>query len=303
MAKISKDEFEKLADFILKATGVRLEPGKEYLVESRLAPLLEESGASDFTEFLEKLLRGAAFELEEKVIDAITTQETSFFRDKGPFDLLKFKLLPDLLDARLAAGPPGGIPEIRIWSAASSTGQEPYSIAMAAMEVLGGGDTARVSILGTDISKSALLKAEEGVYEDFEVRRGLPPDLLKRWFTKVDGKWKVNAEIRSMVDFRQVDLRKAFRGLGKFDIIFCRNVVIYFDPEERKKLVCGLRSAMAPDGALILGAQEQLSSICELFVVRKHLNSVFYTLKETEDQEGREIAAFARRSPISGRIH
>ncbi len=299
MATISKGDFEKLADFIRKATGVRLEPGKEYLVESRLAPLLEESGTEDFSEFLAKLLGGAARELEEKVIDAITTQETSFFRDRVPFDLFRFKLLPDLLDARLAASPPGSIPEIRVWSAACSTGQEPYSLAMAARDVLGEGDRARVSILGTDISKAALRKAEEGIYEDFEVRRGLSTDLLDRWFTPVGGKWKVKTEIRSMVDFRQVDLRKAFRGLGRFDVIFCRNVVIYFDPEERKKLVCGLRSALALDGALILGAQEQLSSMCELFTVKKHLNSVFYTLKETEEKEGKEIAAFARKSPIS----
>ena len=303
MAKIAKEEFQKLADFIQKVTGVRLEPGKEYLVESRLAPLLEESGSADFGAFLSKLLAGAAAELEGKVIDAITTQETSFFRDRGPFDLFKFKLLPDLLDARQAVLPPGRTPEIRVWSAASSTGQEPYSIAMAAMEVLGETQSARVSILGTDISKAALLKAEEGVYEDFEVARGLPRELLERWFTPVGGKWKVKAEIRSMVDFRQVDLRKAFRAMGKFDVIFCRNVVIYFDPEERKRLVCGLRSALAPDGALILGAQEQLSSLCELFAVRKHLNTVFYTLKETEDRKEKGIAAFARRSPISGKIN
>jgi chemotaxis protein methyltransferase CheR len=213
-------------------------------------------------------------EMEKEIINAITTNETLFFRDASPFEVFKHKIIPDLVDARAKRGV-RPIP-IRIWSAACSTGQEVYSIAISLREALDNLSNYNISILGTDISDNALSKAALGHFNKFEIERGLPTQTLHRYFTPVQNGWKIRDEIKKMATFRKFNLMKPFIGLGKFDIVFCRNVAIYFTPADKKAVFEKIAGVLEPDGALIIGSTESLTGVTNMYEPKRYLRSIFY---------------------------
>lgn len=280
MIKITPNEFSLFAKYILDISGISLEKGKEYLIETRLNPLLEQTGSTSYNDFYQKVRKDFKKDLEKKIVDAISTNETYFFRDKNPFDLLQHKLLPDLIDKRSKSGRAiGGSVPIRIWSAASSTGQEIYSIAMTMKEL---GLTSRqynIKLMGTDISDAAVAQASYGRYNKFEAARGLTPQRLQRYFNRDGDNWRIKDEIRAMASFKKMNLMKPFVGMGKFDIVFCRNVAIYFNPQDRKQLYQKIAGVMERDGYLVIGSTESLTNDTSLFEPKKYLNSIFYQFK------------------------
>jgi chemotaxis protein methyltransferase CheR len=251
-------DYEFLRKLLKERSGLDLSADKQYLVESRLIPLARKAGLPGLPELVQKLKNGADA-LTSDVVEAMTTNETFFFRDKVPFDHLKATVMPELLQARAARR------SLRIWCAASSTGQEPYSIAMCLKE-LGAALTGwRVEIIATDLSQGVLEKSRAGLFSQFEVQRGLPIQLLVRHFVQTGELWQLNADIRAMVQFRQLNLLQDFSHLGVFDIIFCRNVLIYFDQETKTNVFGRLSRMIESDGFLMLGAAETVVGLTEAF--------------------------------------
>ncbi|HEB49005.1 MAG TPA: protein-glutamate O-methyltransferase CheR [Desulfobulbus sp.] len=278
MLKITPEELKVITRYIHEISGIHLDAGKKYLLETRLSSIAEELGCSNYMELYQKAKRDARRQIQQQIIDAISTNETLFFRDEGPFKLLQYKILPELIDARTPKSSFMKTP-IRIWSAASSTGQELYSIAIVIKELVGDTSKFNFKLLGTDISDSAVAQASRGRYNKFEIERGLPRDKLNRYFTLRGGFWQVKDELRAMVHFRKLNLMLPFSGLGKFDIVFCRNVAIYFTMDDRKKLFNKIADILEPDGYLIIGSTESLTGICPRFKPKRHLRSIFYQLK------------------------
>ena len=277
---ISLEELRAFAQYVRKLTGIALDDSKGYLLESRLGGMLVETGAGTFGELLFKIKGDLTRRLERKLIDQITTGETLFFRDQAPFELLAHKILPDLIDRRTAAQRlPGPIP-IRIWSAACSNGQEVYSIAMILKELVGGaGDRYQIRILGTDISDQAVATASRGIYNRVEIERGLPADKLRRYFTpERDGAYRINDELRAMATFRTLNLMNDFASVGRFDIVLCRNVAIYFTDPDRASVFNRLGKVMETDGYLLIGATESITGLCPQYVSQRYLRSVYYQL-------------------------
>jgi len=278
MIKITPPEFDVFTRYILEISGIALAKGKEYLVETRLSPLVEELGCTSFTDFHRRVKSDFKKDLEKRIIDGISTNETYFFRDKTPFELLQYKIIPDLMDRRTKVKT-GLKTNIRLWSAASSTGQEIYSIAMALTEIGINPANYNIKLLGTDISDAAVAQASYGWYNKFEIARGLDPKRLTRFFNQDKDGWRIKDEIRFMAQFKQINLMKPLLGLGKFDVILCRNVMIYFTPEDRRKIYSNLAKLLEPDGYLIIGSTESLANDSDLFVPQRYLKSVFYQLK------------------------
>lgn len=272
---IKPDEIQLFAKYIYGLTGIHIEASKAYLIETRLGRLLEAERCESYSEFYHKAKANGSKALEKKIIDAITTNETLFFRDTNPFELLKYKILPEVIDrqATKSMGTP-----IRIWSAACSTGQEIYSIAIVIKELLGNSGV-NVKITGTDLSDAAIQQASYGSYNKFEIERGLPQSSLQRYFKADGANWKIKDELRAMATFRKFNLMDSFSAMGKFDIIFCRNVAIYFTLEDRMKLFNKIADALEPDGFLIIGSTESLTGVCPRFVPKRHLKSIFYQLR------------------------
>jgi len=279
MVKISLDEIKVLSKYVKDTTGIFLDEGKAYLIETRLKNIVEETGCTSYGELYAKAKTDVSKTIERKIIDAITTNETLFFRDSGPFELLQHKILPDLIDNRSTKSS-GLLPlPIKIWSAACSTGQETYSISMVLKELLSDISRYSIKLVGTDISDAAIAQASYGTYSKFEIERGLTHDKLQRYFNSKGDKWKVKDEIRSMASFRKLNLMLPFNGLGKFDIVFCRNVAIYFTMEDRKKLFEKIADILERDGYLIIGSTESLTGVCPRFEPKRYLRSIFYQLK------------------------
>ncbi len=277
MVKIKPEEIKVLSTYIYNVSGISIDASKAYLLETRFGKLLDEEGCKSYTEFYNKAKADTRKVLEKKIINAITTNETLFFRDNSPFDLLKHKILPDLMDAR-AKGGNRAAPHLKIWSSACSTGQEAYSIAIVIKELLGSGMANKMTLLGTDLSDAAVTQASNGTYNKFEIERGLPPEKLQRYFTPTGSNWKIKDEIRAMATFKRINLMQPFVGLGKFDIIFCRNVAIYFTLQDRKKLFNKIADVLQPDGYLLIGSTESLTGVCPRFIPKRHLRSVYYQL-------------------------
>ena len=251
-------DYEYLRKLLKERSGLDLSADKQYLVESRLVPLARRVGVTGIPELVQKIRGGGADVLTAEVVEAMTTNETFFFRDKIPFDHLR-EILPALTQARANRR------SLRIWSAASSTGQEPYSIAMLLKEagqILAGW---RIEIVATDLSQGVLEKSKTGLFSQFEVQRGLPIQLLVKHFTQVGELWQLNADIRSMVQHRQLNLLQDFSHLGMFDVIFCRNVLIYFDQDTKAAIFERLVKPLEPDGMLMLGAAESVVGITDAF--------------------------------------
>jgi chemotaxis protein methyltransferase CheR len=250
-------DYEYLRKLLRERSGLDLSSDKQYLVESRLIPLARRVGLSGIAELVAKIKSGSDA-LTSEVVEAMTTNETFFFRDKIPFDHLREMVLPELMQARANRR------SLRIWCAASSTGQEPYSIAMCLKEfaALAGW---RVEILATDLSQGVLEKSRAGIFSQFEVQRGLPIQMLVRHFTQIGELWQLNADIRAMVQHRQLNLLQDFSHLGTFDVIFCRNVMIYFDQDTKSGIFDRLAKVLEPDGVLALGAAESVVGISDVF--------------------------------------
>ncbi len=251
-------DYEFLRKLLKERSGLDLSADKQYLVESRLVPLARRVGLAGIPEVVQKMRSGAEVLITE-VVEAMTTNETFFFRDKIPFDHLRETVLPALLQSRASRR------SLRIWSAASSTGQEPYSIAMCLKEAAQALSGWRIEIVATDLSQEVLEKSKAGIYSQFEVQRGLPIQMLVKHFTQMGELWQLNADIRGMVQHRQLNLLQDFSHLGRFDVIFCRNVLIYFDQETKAGIFERLSRVLEPDGMLMLGAAESVVGITDAF--------------------------------------
>jgi chemotaxis protein methyltransferase CheR len=251
-------DYEFLRKFLKERSGLDLSPDKQYLVESRLIPLARRAGLPGIAEIVQKIRSGSE-PLISDVVEAMTTNETFFFRDKIPFENLRETILPMMLQARASRR------VLRIWCAASSTGQEPYSIAMCLKEISSALAGWRIEILATDLSQGVLEKAKAGIFSQFEVQRGLPIQMLVKHFTQVGELWQLNADIRAMVQHRQLNLLQDFSHLGTFDVIFCRNVLIYFDQDAKAGIFDRLARVIEPDGVLTLGAAESVVGISDAF--------------------------------------
>ena len=255
---MTPSDYEYLRKLLKERSGLDLSADKQYLVESRLLPLARKSSLPGIPELVAKM-KGGGDALTAEVVEAMTTNETFFFRDKIPFDHLREAVLPALVQARAARR------ALRIWCAASSTGQEPYSIAMCLKEagpLLSGW---RTEIVATDLSLAVLEKSKSGVFSQFEVQRGLPIQLLVKYFTQNGELWQISSELRAMVQHRQLNLLQDFSHLGTFDIIFCRNVLIYFDQNTKTNIFERLSRMLEPDGVLALGAAESVVGITNTF--------------------------------------
>ena len=275
MSSITAEEFNVLSKYIHSICGVSLDSTKTYLVETRLKSMMQRYACTTYMDLYSKVKADRSGGMEKEVVNAITTNETLFFRDASPFELFKHKILPDLVDARSKANPGRPVP-IRIWSAACSTGQEVYSVAIALREALGSSGNFQISILGTDISDDAITRASYGKYNKFEIERGLPPQTLNRYFTLSGDGWKIKDEIRAMAVFKKFNLMKPFTGLGKFDVVFCRNVAIYFTPADKKMVFEKIAGTLEPDGSLIIGSTESLTGVTEAFETKRYMRSIFY---------------------------
>jgi chemotaxis protein methyltransferase CheR len=251
-------DYDFLRKLLKERSGLDLSTDKQYLVESRLMPLARKAGLAGIPELVQKM-KGGAEPLTVDVVEAMTTNETFFFRDKIPFDHLRDTILPMLLASR------AGRKTLRIWSAACSTGQEPYSIAMCLKEKGAALQGWRIEIVGTDLSQEVLEKSKAGIYSQFEVQRGLPIQLLVKYFTQNGELWQISPEIRGMVQHKQLNLLQDFAHLGKFDVIFCRNVLIYFDQSTKINIFERMSRLIEPDGMLMLGAAESVVGITDAF--------------------------------------
>lgn len=276
--KVTPEEFKQFSKYILDISGIALDVGKEYLLETRLNPLLNRLKCASYTHLLQKAKTDFKKEIENEIIDAISTNETYFFRDKSPFELLQHKIFPDLIDKRSKNS--FSKPTIRLWSAANSTGQEIYSIAMTLIEMGVTPDKYNVKLFGTDISDAAISQASYGLYNKFEVARGLDQRRLTSYFEKQnDERYKIKDNVRMMAQFKKMNLMRPFVGIGRFDIVLCRNVMIYFTSEDRRKIYHNISRVMEPDGYLLIGSTESLVNDTDLFASKKYLNSVFYQFK------------------------
>jgi len=271
---ITAEEYEKFRTFLENSSGIVLGDNKHYLVTSRLTRLMKEFSIPSFSELLQCITKNTV--LRQRIMDAMTTNETSWFRDSYPYDILKEKIFPEL-----AKNKPK---EIKIWSAACSSGQEPYSISMMASEFTatnpGMIPIDAVQIVATDISSTVLKSAISGVYEGLAVSRGLPQDRKKRFFKENNSSWEVIPEIKKRIIYREMNLMQSYTLLGKFDVIYCRNVLIYFSTKLKKDIMYRMAKALKPNGYLILGGSETISGYSDDFDLIKWKSGVVYQLKK-----------------------
>jgi len=275
---VNTQEFNLLRDLIRNECGIEIQDNKMYLIEGRLAQLVVESGSQSFLEFYEKASRNTDAKLKEKIVDAITTNETLWFRDQSPFSTLTEVIYPQLFQA-LASGKEQ---EIRIWSAASSTGQEAYSMAMLADQFAAKNGyshllkSGKFKIVGTDISSSALMLARLGRYDSLAMSRGMPPELQDKYFTTQNNISTLKEDIKSMVTFQKFNIMDSFSTLGKFHVVFLRNVAIYFSDDVKRELLQKVANVIHPSGYLFLGASEFFRDSHENFETCRHDRCSFY---------------------------
>lgn len=278
----SDEEFKKLRDLIRQACGIALGDDKRYLITQRLSPLLRPSGCKNYMELMQKASSDAAgAALRDKLIEAMTTNETSFFRDIHPFEAFRDNIVPMTVSRVRASRLKGAERKARIWCAASSTGQEPYSIAMLLNETLCAPQhpdirPQDVQIVATDISTEVLARAQKGEYNQTEISRGLSDDMRRKYFSQSGQTWTLSPSIRRMVEFRPLNLIKPFASLGSFDVIFCRNVLIYFDEPTKAKILEQFHEMLVPGGALLLGAMENTYCLCAKFHSKRVGKTIVY---------------------------
>jgi len=251
---VSADTFTFVADLVRRRSAIELIAGKEYLVESRLLPLVHQAGLDGVDEYVDTLRTVGHSAEYDLVVEALTTNETSWFRDVSPFRALTGHVIPALVANRPA------LTSVRVWSAACSTGQEPYSIAMALLDAV---PDLKVTITATDFSQEVLSRARAGRYSQLEMNRGLPASNIVRHFARAGTQWELSEQVRSMVTFSQHNLLDVPPPGGPFDVIFLRNVLIYFDLETKMKVLRSVRRVLAPDGFLMLGAVESMIGVAD----------------------------------------
>lgn len=254
---MTPEDTEHLAAMLKQRSGLILGSDKTYLIESRLAPVARREGFANVGALLTALRTKRDEKLIYTVTDAMTTNETFFFRDKTPFDQFRSDVLPALAKSRTS--------DIKIWCAAASTGQEPYSLAMMMEDARAQFPRVNLDILATDISERCLEKAQAGLYTQFEVQRGLPIQMMVKHFEKIDEMWRISPKIRQAVRFRKMNLLDDLRSMGRQDVIYCRNVLIYFDLETKKRVLEQMAGLLADDGYLFLGAAETVLGITDVF--------------------------------------
>ena len=252
-ASLSQDNYRFLQQYIQRESGIQVGDDKLYLLQSRLVPVAESEGLKSLDDLCGRLRIAPTFQLRRRVIEAMTTHETLFFRDPQIFEALRTQILPAVIKKQEA------VRTLRIWSAACSSGQEPYTLAMILAEM--GLPDWKIEIVGTDLSEQILDKARQGKYLQIEINRGLPAAMLVKYFQRSGLEWQVKEELRKRVQFRALDLRTPTGGMGPFDIVLCRNVLIYFDIPTRKQILAGIRRTMVPGGWLLLGTSETLFDI------------------------------------------
>ena len=255
---MTPDDIDNLAQMLKGRSGLILGSDKTYLIESRLSPVARREGFANVSALLTSMRSKRDEKLMAAVTDAMTTNETFFFRDKLPFDQFRSDVLPALARTRLSG-------DIKVWCAACSTGQEPYSLAMLMEEMRMLYPRLNLDILATDISDRCLEKAQAGLYTQFEVQRGLPITMMVKHFDKIDEMWRISPKIRASVRYRKLNLLDDLRLLGRQDVVYCRNVLIYFDLDTKKKVLEQIAGLLADDGHLFLGAAETVLGITDAF--------------------------------------
>lgn len=269
VAKMKPENFTYISKLAKDESGLVLTEKKIYLLDSRLMPIARKMEIETLDELIERIRVRPEPPLVKEVVEALTTNETLFFRDNGPFDRLKENVLPDIMAAR------GAQKSFRIWSAAASSGQEPYSLAIILSEMAAKMHGWNFEIVGTDLSTEILAKAEAGQYSQFEIQRGMPVQLLVKYFKQEGASWVINDDLRAKVKFMPANLLEDQRGLGQFDIVFCRNVLIYFDPETKGKVLDMIADMMPDDGRLFLGAAETVLGLTEKFKAIPDVRGVY----------------------------
>jgi chemotaxis protein methyltransferase CheR len=267
----STTELRELAQYLSGASGIELDESKGYLLETRLRRIADENGCPTLTGLLEKSRRDSTGKLRELLVDAVSTNETYFFREPQQFSLLTHKLIPDHFEKSDPR-------RCRIWCAAASSGQEIYSVAITLKEMLGSFNDYQIQILGTDISGGVLEKASRGQYSPLEVSRGLSPDRIKRYFVPKGNDWAISDELRSLATFQRQNLLEPAPSIGTFDIVLCRNVAIYFSPANRRKLFSNIAQHLRRGGVLVVSVTESLGSNPQPFARNEFRGITYYSL-------------------------
>lgn len=276
--QISPQEYDDFRSYLEDASGIVLGDNKHYLVTSRLNRLMREFEIEDFSHLMQRLKRERKSQLHEQIVDAMTTNETLWFRDSYPFEVLKHVILPDYTERKTR--------QLRIWSAASSSGQEAYSISITMQEYLAskpGSLPTNTQIIGTDISSTMLRNAGEAIYDKMSLSRGMSEERKNRFFQQQGDQWAVKPEIKGRVSFRELNLLNNFSSLGKFDIVFCRNVLIYFSSDIKTDILNRIASCLNPGGYLFLGGSESPTSYTDAFELKRTPKGVVYQVREGVD--------------------
>ncbi|MGE0082153.1 MAG: protein-glutamate O-methyltransferase CheR [Thiohalomonadaceae bacterium] len=272
--QISQQEYDAFRKFLEDACGIVLGDNKHYLVTSRLSRLMRDFGIAELGELMRRMTSQPGGKLRESIIDAMTTNETQWFRDGYPFEVLSRFILPELAQKRPK--------QLRIWSAASSSGQEAYSISITLQEFLmarPGSLPPLMQVIGTDISPSMLREANSASYDRMALARGLTPERIQRWFVQKGDRWEVKPEIRGRVTFRELNLLQSYASLGKFEVVFCRNVLIYFSSELKRSILERIAQVLNPGGYLFLGGSESPTSYTDAFEIVRTPYGVVYRVK------------------------
>lgn len=278
-------EFQVIAQLVKQRSGLALTEDKMYLVESRLLPVAQRHELGDLARLVQRVRAPGADAVIADVVEAMTTNETFFFRDKTPFDHFEKVILPGLIPARAAQK------SLRIWCAAASTGQEPYSLAMILKEKFPQLRDWKIDIIGTDISKEVLAKARAGTYTQFEVQRGLPIQLLVKYFRQEGQNWNISDDIKKMVQYRSFNLLDGYLSLGNFDVVFCRNVLIYFDRDTKADVLKRIAERLSGDGFLLLGAAETVIGVSDRFQPAADARGLYVKAAPTAKNAGAAVAA------------
>ncbi|MEM8944605.1 MAG: protein-glutamate O-methyltransferase CheR [Planctomycetota bacterium] len=273
MTQLTAQDIDSVCRLVDDLCGIYWDESKAYLMEARLQSLVAQQGCESYADLVRKVRAEVVPGLKEQVVDAVTTNETLWFRDGTPFDAMRYKLVPELIDDKSSSLLPK---KFRVWSAACSTGQEVYSIAITLAETLPEFLKWDVQVLGTDISPAAIEQASRGVYNSLEIGRGTDAEQRRKYFTQQGKEWRISDEIRSMCKFQQRNLHEPFTGLGPFDIIFARNVAIYFTEDDRKRLFERAAKALAPNGWVFVGSSESLTALGSQWQPQQHCRANCY---------------------------
>jgi chemotaxis protein methyltransferase CheR len=282
---MTNEDYKIITKYVFDICGIVLGDDKRYLIEQRLTPVLEELGCKTFSDLARKLNSGVTdFLVREKILNSMTTNETSFFRDEHPYVTFREKIMPDMIELvkerKERAWQRRG-PKINMWSVAASTGQEPYSMAMVISDVVNNKGMGLVTledfgILGTDISSKVLSKAIEGRYNALEITRGLTADMRNRHFLQDGNFYVINDKVRKIVEFKALNIQDSFTQIGSFDVIFCRNILIYFSDDAKRKILSQFFQILVPNGYLLLGSAENMYNLNDDFITERHGATTVY---------------------------